>query len=166
VPWLTYAQIGERFGLAAEAARTRVRRLGWRTQPGNDGRTLVLVPDEADLRPGGDRVARPAGDHPSDRAETGLLTGLLTAAEGRAERAEQRTEEASRRADNALALADRLGAMLGDEGARARRAEARADEAHAEAEKARERAERVEQAEAARRAKRRLRRVWEAWRGV
>ena len=32
--WLTYAQIGERFGLKAEAARTRVRRLGWRTMAG------------------------------------------------------------------------------------------------------------------------------------
>jgi len=50
---MTYARIGERFGLGAEAARGRVRRLGWRTQPGNDGRTLALVPDDTELRPSG-----------------------------------------------------------------------------------------------------------------
>jgi hypothetical protein len=78
--WMTYAEIGKRFGLGAEAARTRVRRLCWRTQPGNDGRTLVLVPDDADLRPGGDRAARPGDDRESDRPVTGPMTGLLTGA--------------------------------------------------------------------------------------
>jgi hypothetical protein len=34
--WLTYAQASERFGVSAEAVRLRARRLGWRTQPGND----------------------------------------------------------------------------------------------------------------------------------
>jgi hypothetical protein len=43
--WLTYAQAGERFGMSPEAARQRARRMRWRTQPGNDGPTLVLVPD-------------------------------------------------------------------------------------------------------------------------
>jgi hypothetical protein len=43
--WLTYAQAAERLGLSAEAIRHRARRSGWRTQPGNDGRTLVLIPD-------------------------------------------------------------------------------------------------------------------------
>jgi hypothetical protein len=61
--WQTYAQAGERFGVSAEAVRLRARRLGWRTQPGNDGRTLVLVPDNAAsprLHRGGDAVAKPA----------------------------------------------------------------------------------------------------------
>ena len=49
--WLTYAQAGERFGLSADAVRMRVHRLGWRTQPGNDGRTLVLVPEDAAVQP-------------------------------------------------------------------------------------------------------------------
>jgi hypothetical protein len=84
VPWLTYQQIGERFGLGTEAARTRVRRAGWRTQPGNDGRILALVPDDAELRPAGDRASGPAGDRETDRDETALtdlLTGALTALE-------------------------------------------------------------------------------------
>jgi hypothetical protein len=72
VPWLTYQQIGERFGLGAEAARTRVRRLGWRTQPGNDGRTLAMVPDDADLRPGGAERT----DLPVTLPTTGHLTGV------------------------------------------------------------------------------------------
>lgn len=49
--WLTYQQGGELFGMSAEAFRQRARREGWRTQPGNDGRTLVLVPDGAAVRP-------------------------------------------------------------------------------------------------------------------
>ena len=49
--WLTYAQAGERFGLTADAVRMRAHRLGWRVQPGNDGRTLVLVPDDAAVHP-------------------------------------------------------------------------------------------------------------------
>jgi hypothetical protein len=116
-------QIGERFGRGTEAARTRVRRLGWRTQPGNDGRTLARVPDDVELRP--------AGDREPDRDETdvtGLLTGLLAAAEARADRAEQRIEEADKRADSALALADRTMAQLADANVRADRAEARADD--------------------------------------
>jgi hypothetical protein len=38
--WLTYAQAGEHFDMSAEAARLRARRLGWRTRPSNNGRTL------------------------------------------------------------------------------------------------------------------------------
>ena len=49
--WLTYAQAGARFGLSADAIRMRAHRLGWRTQPGNDGRTLVQVPEDAAVKP-------------------------------------------------------------------------------------------------------------------
>lgn len=49
--WLTYQQGGELFGMSSEAFRQRARREGWRTQPGNDGRTLVLMPDGAAVRP-------------------------------------------------------------------------------------------------------------------
>jgi hypothetical protein len=49
--WLTYQQAGDALGMTAEAARQRARRLGWRTQPGNEGRTLVLVPDGVEVRP-------------------------------------------------------------------------------------------------------------------
>ena len=109
MPWMTYAQIGERFGLGAEAARGRVRRLGWRTQPGNDGRTLALVPDDMELRPGGVRTADPGGVQADGWAESEWLAERLAAAEARAERADGRADEAGRRADAALALADRLG---------------------------------------------------------
>ena len=140
--WLTYAQIGERFGLKAEAARTRVRRLGWRTMPGNDGRTLALVPDDADLRPGGAHAVGPDDDRPDglehDRAVTAMLTAMLTAllteATARADRAEQRAAEADKRADVAVALADRSLAQLAEAGRRTDQAEARTQEAKAEAE--------------------------------
>ena len=49
--WLTYQQASEVLGMTAEAVRHRSRRLGWRTQPGNDSRTLVLLPDDAPVRP-------------------------------------------------------------------------------------------------------------------
>jgi hypothetical protein len=40
-----------RLGVSAEAARRRATRAQWARQPGNDGRTRVLLPDEvaADL---------------------------------------------------------------------------------------------------------------------
>lgn len=43
--WLTYQQTGERLGISSEAARQRARRLRWRHQRGNDGRTLVQLPE-------------------------------------------------------------------------------------------------------------------------
>jgi hypothetical protein len=48
--WLTHREIGARLGLNVETVRT-VRRAGWRTQPDNDGRTRVLVPDEVFVEP-------------------------------------------------------------------------------------------------------------------
>jgi hypothetical protein len=150
--WLTYAQIGERFGLKAEAARTRVRRLGWRTMPGNDGRTLALVPEDADLRPGGAHAVPPEDDRvdseSNDRPVTAMLTGLLTEATARADRAEERADEAGKRVEAALGLADRTLARLADADARADKlrtllmeAEAQRDTARGEATAAKEAAE-------------------------
>jgi hypothetical protein len=130
--WLTYAAAGERYGLSPGALRMRAHRLGWRTMPGNDGRTLVLVPDDAELQPRARAPERaPAQTDGSD------LTDLLTEAENRAEGAEQRaaqaahqaeqavqrSEEANSRADAALALADRTLAQLADAAARADQAD-------------------------------------------
>jgi hypothetical protein len=64
--WLTYAQAGERLGMSAEAIRSRARRAGWRTMPGNDGKALVLIPRRC-----------------NDRAATGRPTWRAT---GRADR--------------------------------------------------------------------------------
>ncbi len=118
--WLTYAQIGARFGVSAEAARLRARRLGWRMQPGNDGRTLVLVPDDAavQLRP----PVRPPVRPPGRTGETARLAALLAEERGRAERAD-------RRADDALARADAADADRRAADARADRERDRADRA-------------------------------------
>jgi hypothetical protein len=111
--WLTYAQAADRLGLSAEAVRHRARRSGWRTMPGNDGRTLVLVPDDemADIRPR-------APVHTPDR------TPVRTAGhDDEIARANARADKANERADAAHALADRALAQLADAGARADRAE-------------------------------------------
>ena len=49
--WLTYQQAAKLFGVSSEAIRQRTRRLGWRSQRGNDGKTLVLVPADATVQP-------------------------------------------------------------------------------------------------------------------
>ena len=103
--WLTYAQIAERFGLTPDAVRMRARRLHWRMQPGNDGKTLVQMPDDADLQP---RPRSPEGSperaaerSPEQEVTTEQLFALLDAADARAVRAEQRAEQAEQRADEA-----------------------------------------------------------------
>jgi hypothetical protein len=79
--WLTYQAAGRLLGMTAEAVRHRARRLGWRTQPGNDGRTLVLVPDEPGVQP----RARPPVQAPvpppvQTPVQTGVQPGELVAA--------------------------------------------------------------------------------------
>lgn len=49
--WLTYQQAADLFGMSSEAVRQRARRLGWRTQRANDGKTLVLVPPDTPVQP-------------------------------------------------------------------------------------------------------------------
>ena len=126
--WLTYAQAGEHLGLSPEAVRHRARRSGWRTQPGNDGRTLVLIPDAEviDVRP------RPTV-HTAVQApvRTPDHQNEIARANARAERAEARADEAMQRADaadadrrSAIALADQTVSLLTDAVARADRAEA------------------------------------------
>jgi hypothetical protein len=82
---LTYAQAGERLGLSPEAARHRARRAGWRTMPGNDGRTLILVPNDVEpvRTPVRASVHTPAQaedgaatDRAHDRAERAFITSL------------------------------------------------------------------------------------------
>ena len=48
--WLTYQQTGERLGISPEAVRQRARRLHWRHQRGNDGRTLIQLPESEEPR--------------------------------------------------------------------------------------------------------------------
>ncbi len=52
---LTYGQIGERFGMSADAARQLVRRRGWcRSRPNAIGQPVVVAVPEAEL----------TGEHP------------------------------------------------------------------------------------------------------
>src|SRR4051794_22797972 len=96
--WLTYQQMGELFGMSPEAARQRARRLGWRTQPGNDGRTLVLVPPETDVQPRSRPAVQTPDQTPGQPVEqTGdgnALAELLRAEIERADAATQRAAKA------------------------------------------------------------------------
>ena len=83
--WLTYREIGARLGLNVEAVRTRVRRAGWRTQPGNDGRARVLVPDRVFVEPVGED-ADGVNDQPNRTVGLTGLVALLTASEARISR--------------------------------------------------------------------------------
>ena len=78
--WLTYQQAGELLGMSSEAARQRARRLGWRHQPGNDGRTLILVPDQPDVpprvRPGAQTPVQTGVQTPGQAAEAAEVTVL------------------------------------------------------------------------------------------
>jgi hypothetical protein len=120
--WLTYREIGARLGLNVEAVRTRVRRAGWRTQPGNDGRTRVLVPDRVFVEP-----VEHDGAGVNERVNrthelTGLVT-LLTAAEARISRLEKQVEDEHNRVNEARSEADRLRTEIAHLTARADRAE-------------------------------------------
>jgi hypothetical protein len=140
--WLTYAQVGERLGLSAEAARHRARRLRWRTQPGNDGKTLVLLP--GDVEPARPRPPVRTGDRAPvhthvQPAEIARLAGLLERADARADAAQVRADAADERADRAQARTDA--------------AETRADRAEATVMAERTRADQAEAALGAERAR-------------
>jgi hypothetical protein len=125
--WLTWQQAGERFGLSPDAVRMRARRLGWRTQPNNEGRTLVLVPADAEVRPR-ERASEHMRAHSPERSreqsvEIMRLTTLLEAADSRAKRAETRVEQAEKRADRAEKRADAADTDRRSAEARADRAE-------------------------------------------
>jgi hypothetical protein len=98
--WRTYQQAGDLLGMSSEAARQRARRLKWRTQRGNDGRTLVLVPEVPGVRP---RIppavqtpVRPPGQTGDDNALAALFREHLEQAEAAAaERARAELAEAA-----------------------------------------------------------------------
>lgn len=74
---LTYAELGERLGLAAEAARLRARRRRWPVSRGNDGKARVSVseselaqePATPTVQPDDDQPDVQADDRPDDRSE-------------------------------------------------------------------------------------------------
>jgi hypothetical protein len=162
--WLTYRDIGARLGLNVEAVRTRVRRAGWRTQPGNDGRTRVLVPVEVFVEP-----VRPDEDRVNDQADrTGDLTGLvalLTASEARVSRLEKQLEAERDRVNEARSEAVRLRGEIADLTAQTDRARQASTEAEQAARIATDALSVARRAEEARKGRGRLRRAWDGWRG-
>ena len=141
--WLTYAQIGERFSMSPEAARQRARRLRWRTQPGNDGRTLVLVPDSTAVQPRGrppDRTTdQPTVQTPGQPSVFARLSGLLERANERADKAEARAEQERQGRERAEARADTADTDRRAAQARADQAEAGRDNERARADDLRDR---------------------------
>jgi hypothetical protein len=162
--WLTYREIGARLGLNVEAVRTRVRRAGWRTQPGNDGRARVLVPDQAFVEPVG---------HGSDRVKDGVnktgdlsgLVALLTAAEARISRLEKQVEAERDRVNEARSEVDRLRGEVTDLTARADRAEQASTLADAARQEAVQATEALRRADADRETRGLVARLRAAWRG-
>ena len=69
---LTYAELGELLGIEPESAKRRAVRHGWRRVPGNEGRTLVVVPRTAvpEHPPVPGVAAKPKGHRPGDGAAT------------------------------------------------------------------------------------------------
>jgi len=96
--WLTYQQTGERLGISSEAARQRARRLRWRHQRGNDGRTLVQFPESeeppAPIRPtvqaGVQSPVQPVGQ---PAGETAVLHELVDVLRTQLAKAETRADE-------------------------------------------------------------------------
>ena len=133
--WMTYREIGARLGLNVEAVRTRVRRAGWRTQPGNDGRTRVLVPDRVFVEP----VSADQDGINEGVNRTGDLIGLvvlLTAAETRVSRLEGQLETERDRVNEARSEVARLRAEMAELTARTDRAEHASTEARQHAREA------------------------------
>jgi hypothetical protein len=182
--WLTYAQAGERLGLTPEAVRHRARRSGWRTIPGNDGRTLVMVPDGIEAQSMRTDVRTP--DRTPDQAEEAAR------ANARAEQADADRRMAEQRADAAVRLANQtldhlaraeqaiqaersradalrdqfetLRSQLAQVEAEGAASDIQAAELTAQLKQARTDAQELGQADAARKARGRLRRAWDGWR--
>jgi hypothetical protein len=109
--WLTFAQAGSVLGLSAEAVRSRSRRAGWRTMPGNDGRTLVMLPESlvVEPRPPGRPPERPTGGSvATDRSTEALIEAVATLQAAQGVLSEQLVRERGR-ADRAV---DRVGLLV------------------------------------------------------
>ena len=136
--WLTYATAGERFGLSADAVRMRAKRLGWRTQPGNDGRTLVWIDQTAPEPTAEQKEQRP--EQP-EQTGTGLLQRAVVAFESSVtllgEQLAAERERAKAEQERANGLAERFGVAIAELAA----TRAALDQAQAETTAARQAAE-------------------------
>lgn len=108
---LTYAELAERTGHNAEAARALARRRRWRIERGNDGKARVLVEeDELAVRPPGQPAGRDRADGrvaqleaERDRLQVELLdvTARAARAEGEAAALRDALADLSGRLDRA-----------------------------------------------------------------
>jgi hypothetical protein len=181
---LTYAQIAERLGISADAARMLARRRGWMRQvPNRRGAPVFVVVREDALeaeqwRTADERTTPNASANGADKSEEqAQLTEQR--AEERALLAERRAEQAEQRANVAVALADRTLAELASANARLDQALDRAaeattnverlrqerDQAEARAQAAQAQTDALQQAEADRRGQGRWARLRTAWTG-
>ena len=125
--WLSYAELGERLGVSAEAARQKVIRLRLRRQTGNDGKAQVLV-DVEDVR--ATTTPRKPKEQPSDDRSTAdelasderalaaldahiaTLKEMVAKAEVLAVREQARADEERERAEAERSRADGLQSRL------------------------------------------------------
>jgi hypothetical protein len=182
---LTYAQIGARLQISADAARMLARRRGWvRQAPNRRGAPVfVIVPEDAlegeQWRTEEESTAQNTTVNGAD-ARLNEAEARAELAEQRAEQAEQRANEAHKRADVAIVLVDRTLAELAGASARADQLLAQAAEATTRADRLREErdnaevraqaaqaeADQLRKAEAERREQGRWARLRAAWRGA
>jgi hypothetical protein len=140
--WLTYAEIGELFGITSSAARMLAKRRGWpRRTPNMYGdRARVLVPDDAVVQPraassdehtaqviGSDQPSANGHDQVRERAIERAITALC-----------EQLEHERRRADDAVAVERALRGALDDAVAAERIASQEATALRAELDRRRE----------------------------
>jgi hypothetical protein len=131
--WLSYADAAAALGMTPESVRQRARREHWRKQLGNDGKALILVPDDTDRIPAGDTgddaptprpVKRPEPDTAFSALQARLVEMEARATELRAdverERGErlQERERADRLTIEVAALARQLAQTVQEAGTR------------------------------------------------
>lgn len=112
--WMSYADAARALNMKPEGVRQRARREGWRKQMGNDGRALVLVPDDADRCPAGHQDGAASAPEPvsarapagKDTGEIGVLRARLVEVEARA--VELRADLEREREQTARERAERL----------------------------------------------------------
>ena len=141
--WQTYVEAATTLGLTVEGIRQRARREHWRKMLGNDGKALVMLPEDAERAPAGKPDGDVDGNQATGRAATGRQPsrqpdGEIAALQARVdelredlerERIERERERAERlqerdRADGLTgelsAMARELARIVEDAGARER----------------------------------------------
>ena len=181
--WMTYGQLADARGISLRAAVRLTQRHHLRRQPGNDGKTLVLVPPDV-VQPPDSRATRRRANGVGGASDAGAVAGgakeglsadIMTLREALvavrqatdSEIATLRTayDQALAQLTDAQAARDRAEAALAGERTRADALRDRLDAAQAELRQAQDAAEEARQAEAARRAQGLLARLRAAWRG-